>query len=533
MLIMQSKKISLNQLGKLSLIASLLIFLFLFQACKKTDIVNSFNKNSPVVVSTQAKDFFTISVNSPVALKAIVKEMQNQLKENDVKDFLNWHGQLVWSKIIKFEKDKNGSVTYAIPTQKDGEITGFFAATIDKANTVKLEMHRKSAILSNKGEYTYSDINANKRNAILQIFINHSAVKSTESNNLGDIYCWYEWVSQTTFQKLDLDQDETTIVNKERVGYWLIHCVFLGGGGGGNGGGGTGGGGGGNEGCGGGGHEETLNYKWWGNEASLLSPCELIEVVNRLSALLGLNTQQIHFLMQRPDITEEIDRYVGGGGNQQNNQIAYDHLDNMTQDVDYFNFVLNHVQTGDPLKMWWEDENWLKINVRFGIDDDPNAPLEDPTPGEIVLTLTHPIEAYLINKNASTAKSETITRFGTNGLNDRSDAFRHSFWIAINTKFVGAPLALQFSIAHEQGTPSQFQLESTMDTHNNLVGVGLCPQPYLTIAYLAQSAWNAVLAGDCWYLDPINYSDPCFWGCIGNSLGTHGITNQTQVKPTN
>ena len=48
--------------------------------------------------------FFTISEKSPNALKAIVKEMQKQFKENDVQDFLNWHGQPVWSEIIKFEK---------------------------------------------------------------------------------------------------------------------------------------------------------------------------------------------------------------------------------------------------------------------------------------------------------------------------------------------------------------------------------------------------------------------------------------------
>jgi hypothetical protein len=78
----------------------------LFQACKKADIVNSADKNSPAYASTQAKDFFTISVNAPDAEKAIVKEMQKQFKENDIQDFLKWHGQPVWEKIIKFEKIK-------------------------------------------------------------------------------------------------------------------------------------------------------------------------------------------------------------------------------------------------------------------------------------------------------------------------------------------------------------------------------------------------------------------------------------------
>ena len=64
------------------------------------------------------------------------------------------------------------------------------------------------------------------------------------------------------------------------------------------------------------------------------------------------------FLLQRPDITEEIDRYLTN--NPQNTQIAFEHIAKVSQDVDYFNFVLVHANTGDPLKIWWEDEVWLR-----------------------------------------------------------------------------------------------------------------------------------------------------------------------------
>ncbi len=512
-----SKKLSLSLLA--------LIYLFSFQACKKADVLNSFDNNSPAAISIQARGFFTISENAPVEEKTIVNAMKNQLKENDVQDFLNWHGQPVWSKIIKFEKDKNGSVTYAIPTQKNNDITGFFAATIDKYNNIQFEMHRQSATALKKGEYSYANITLSKREMLLDYFNGKTknAYESVNSETSSYWSCYWQWIEVTTLQEANNNQQNMEDPGEQ--GYWLIICIYNGGGGGGTGGG--GGGGGGTGGCGGGGNTETFNYKWWNNAASLLSPCELIAVINRLSPLLGLNALQIHYLMERPNRTEEIDRYLTN--NPQNIQIAKDHLDKLTQDIEYDNFVENHAQTGDPLKMWWEDENWLKINVRFGIDDNPNAPLEEPTPAEIALTLFYPVQAYLINRNASTAQTETTNRFGTNGLNDRSDAFRHAFWLAINTKNVGSFLALQFSNAHEQGVPSQFQLEKTMDLHNNAVGISLCPQP----AYLAQSAWNAVSAGDCRYLDPINYSDPCFWGCNGNSLGTHGITTQTQLKTTN
>ncbi len=214
--------------------------------------------------------------------------------------------------------------------------------------------------------------------------------------------------------------------------------------------------------------------------------------------------------------------------------IAKAHIDNIMADADYANFVKGHTAIGNQLIVWWQDETWLKEHFSLGVDtDDLNKPLKDITPEELALTLQYPDAAFKINRNAGTAQAETINRFGSNGLNDKSDAFRHTFWLAINTKSVGAFLALAFSNAHETDTPAKFQLEKQMDLHNNSVGVGICPQPALTAAYLAQTAWQAVQDGTCWYISPINYTDPCFWRCAGNTTGTHGITSNTIVKSTN
>jgi hypothetical protein len=203
-------------------------------------------------------------------------------------------------------------------------------------------------------------------------------------------------------------------------------------------------------------------------------------------------------------------------------------------DADYATFVKGHTASGNQLIVWWQDETWLKGHFSLAVDtDDLNKPLKDITPEELALTLLYPDAAFKINRNASTAQAETISRFGSNGLNDKSDAFRHTFWLAINTKSVGGFLALSFSTAHETDTPAKFQLEKQMDLHNNSVGIGLCPQPALIISHLAQTAWQAVQDGTCWYLSPINYSDPCFWRCAGNTTGTNGIAANTIVKPTN
>ncbi len=320
---MQNSKLNLANPGKLSFVSIFLIFLLLFTACKKADIPNNFEKKSLAPKSSQFLDFFTISENAPNAIRVIVKEMQKQLKENDVKDFLNWHGQPVWNKIIKFEKDKNGLTTYAIPTQKSGTITGFFAITFDKDN-IKFEMHRENAIKLKKAEYTYSNINLTVSKNILDIFSNNPKLQNTEeTNSLRN--CFWIWILNETFQKESTSN--MTIGGGDPGGYWEWHCEVMGGGpggggdpggywewhcevmGGGPGGGGDPGGGGGGGGgsggvtggCGGGGgNTETFTSKWWSNEASILSPCELTEVVNRLAYLLGLNTLQRFFYYNFP-----------------------------------------------------------------------------------------------------------------------------------------------------------------------------------------------------------------------------------------
>jgi hypothetical protein len=215
--------------------------------------------------------------------------------------------------------------------------------------------------------------------------------------------------------------------------------------------------------------------------------------------------------------------------------IAKTHVDNILADTDYESFVKGHTSTGNQLTVWWQDETWLKLHFGLGVDrDDLNRPLKDITPEELALTFQYPDAAFKINRNAGKAQAETMSRFGENGLNNKSDAFRHTFWLAINTKSVGGFLAFAFSDAHETDTPAKFQLEKQMDLHNNAIGVGLCPQPALTVAHLAQSAWQAVQDGTCWYLSPIDYSPTsCFWGCPGNPTGTHGITPSTIIKPTN
>ena len=136
-------------------------------------------------------------------------------------------------------------------------------------------------------------------------------------------------------------------------------------------------------------------------------------------------------------------------------------------------------------------------------------------------------EAYHIYKNRKVAEDATRQKFNRNGLNDKSDAFRHAYYNAINAKVVGVDIAKLFSDAHESETPIRFIKEKRMDLFNNNIGQqSLLLNSNLSLTQLADLIYQKLLNGDLRYLKPINYNDPNFGY-------THGITLNTLLKPTN
>ena len=85
---------------------------------------------------------------------------------------------------------------------------------------------------------------------------------------------------------------------------------------------------------------------------------------------------------------------------------------------------------------------------------------------------SHPQHAWSIKESKEIAFEETKKRFGMNGKNDRSDAFRHCFWSAILSRDLGYDAALKFTNAHESD-PRNPADEKAMDLHNNAVGLSI------------------------------------------------------------
>lgn len=99
------------------------------------------------------------------------------------------------------------------------------------------------------------------------------------------------------------------------------------------------------------------------------------------------------------------------------------------------------------------------------------------TDSEKKLCIRYPFDALKVNKAKNIATSQTEAKFGTNGLGNRSDAFRHGIWNAEMTVLIGKERAELFATAHEDkdvtGTESDGYpkiAHRDMDLHNNEVG---------------------------------------------------------------
>ena len=105
---------------------------------------------------------------------------------------------------------------------------------------------------------------------------------------------------------------------------------------------------------------------------------------------------------------------------------------------------------------------------------------------------THPHHVTTIMKSRDIAYSETTKRFGHNGRNDKSDAFRHCFWSATLARDIGFKNALEFTNAHES-SPLNIAKEKTMDLHNNSVGlrIGISMSDNTKLSKMCNDALNA------------------------------------------
>ncbi len=144
-----------------------------------------------------------------------------------------------------------------------------------------------------------------------------------------------------------------------------------------------------------------------------------------------------------------------------------------------FEALITEIQDIKTMHPEYSEEMILKImnerhqGLQRGILDIWNA----LTGSEKKLCIRYPFEALKVNTAKNIATSQTEEKFGTNGLGDRSDAFRHGIWNAEMTVLIGKEKAELFATAHEDkdvtgdesdGYPKTAHRD--MDLHNNEVG---------------------------------------------------------------
>jgi hypothetical protein len=114
------------------------------------------------------------------------------------------------------------------------------------------------------------------------------------------------------------------------------------------------------------------------------------------------------------------------------------------------------------------------------------------TRDEKIYILMYPEHAAAIKASKETAYAETRRRFGRNGHNDRSDAFRHCFWSALLARDIGYAAALRFTTAHES-SPTNDSAEKAMDMHNNSIGlrIGRAKGSDLALSHRCMAALNS------------------------------------------
>lgn len=102
------------------------------------------------------------------------------------------------------------------------------------------------------------------------------------------------------------------------------------------------------------------------------------------------------------------------------------------------------------------------------------------TTSEKLLIASDPKAALIAQSCAEEAFAWTKSKFGYNGLGDKSDAYRHGSWNALMTRDISRAWAKSYATAHEDKTDAELVGKESdgykktahrdMDLHNNEIG---------------------------------------------------------------
>ncbi len=132
----------------------------------------------------------------------------------------------------------------------------------------------------------------------------------------------------------------------------------------------------------------------------------------------------------------------------------------------------------DPLRLYGSGHlrrnNILSVSDYVYVENSPvmgrdPLGLERPTNTDILNCVLHPFECNTVSNRRAAAYNATLRRFGHQGHNDASDAYRHCFWSCCIAETLGNARAQVWTDGHEN-EPNNPQCEKNMDCYNNEQG---------------------------------------------------------------
>ncbi len=219
------------------------------------------------------------------------------------------------------------------------------------------------------------------------------------------------------------------------------------------------------------------NWNWWWTSGGGIGGTGSNATVNWISNELGLNWSTSFWLELNPERAAEIADYLSNTTEPRKLEIAKEHIEEMITNPGYLSFVESYASSNPG--MWWENDAWLSDPNNFNLDIEFDGTQYDVLNAqEKELIKKYPVQANKIRNNKNIAYQKTAQLFPNDAaVNDKADAYRHAFYMAMNEMDCGKDIntnqgiAIQFGDAHESEVPGVLQLEKTMDLHNNSIGI--------------------------------------------------------------
>lgn len=148
--------------------------------------------------------------------------------------------------------------------------------------------------------------------------------------------------------------------------------------------------------------------------------------------------------------------------------------DDLKEVVKYFNSEAGLKEKND------EDKSKLSFNFGVNVCALSYSDWTSLTSAEKLLIASDPKAATITNSLQKLAFDWTQSKFGYNGLGDKSDGYRHGVWNALMTRDISRSWAKAYATAHEDKSQSQLNKKASdgwyeyqhrdMDLHNNQIG---------------------------------------------------------------